>query len=206
MDQLGIHAGKSTLNPTPYERRDELAAERAALLNSLEGIKSLFVATFADELPQRWEFVTQAWFNARNEPPPGNAHATPQSEEFQIEARRIAHSFLDGEGVWAHQKPGNAIRAVGAYAPTGNGSRWTHVSSAMGAAEYEPIRRLEQEDTALPEEIGEYELGSVSEPLTHILYAYSEAFTRLQKVHIATARVAQQLPRPRPNLTRASRP
>ena len=51
-----------------YERRDELVAERTALIRSMRGVRTLFVATFAEELEERWEWAVRAWIRSHQGP------------------------------------------------------------------------------------------------------------------------------------------
>lgn len=192
---------------TSYVRRDELLLDRSAALESLRGIRSLFVATFAEELPHRWELAEQAWFNAKvgHFSPDRLASFRDQVESLKAEARRVAEAHLSGESVWGHERAEEAIRGVNDYTPTGTGSQWTYVSPAICAAENEVITLLEQ--TFGPADVAPegFEFGAISEPLAQILHTYGHAFKRLQKVDIALARVEKDLPRSRPSVTTSRR-
>lgn len=195
--------GGSSVELTPYLRRDELLLDRAAALESLKGIRSLFVASFAEELPHRWGLLEQAWFDAKvgHFSPDQLASYREQVESLNAEARRVAETHLSGESVWGHERAEDGIRSVNDYKPTGAGSQWIYVSPAICSAEREVISLLEQTFGPTDVESESYEFGAVSEPLAQILHTYGHAFKRLQKLDIALARIEKSLPRSRPRVT-----
>lgn len=192
---------------TPYVRRDELLLDRSAAVESLKGIKSLFVATFAEELPHRWELAEQAWFEVKvgHISPEEFASYRERANGLHAEARKAAASHLSNEVVWGHELPRDDMRRVNEYIPTGTGAQWTYVSPAIRAAENEVIALLEDSFGPANSEPDGFELGAVSEPLGQILHTYAHALKRLQKVDIALDRVERDLPRSRPKVTSGKR-
>lgn len=192
---------------TPYVRRDELLLDRSAAVESLKGIKSLFVATFAEELPHRWELAEQAWFEVKvgHISPEDFASYRKEANGLYSEARKVAESHLGNDVVWGHELPRDDMRRVNEYIPTGTGAQWTYVSPAICAAEKEVISVLEDSFGPANSEPDRVEFGAVSEPLGQILHTYAHAFKRLQRVDIALDRVERHLPRSRPNVTSGKR-
>lgn len=187
-----------------YERRDELVAERTALIRSMRGVRSLFVATFAEELEERWELAVSAWLRA-HQSPIDERHLGAARRELDVlysKAREVANSELSGPEVWGHEANETEMSRKRAYAPEPDGT-WTHVSPAMERAERKAIQVLERRFVPDDEPIQDWIPGTPSEPLRDILETYAESFTSLQKVNIALERVRNQLPRPRPNLAAA---
>lgn len=187
-----------------YERRDELVAERTALIRSMRGVRSLFVATFAEELEQRWEWAVRAWIRSHQDPI-DDKHLAAARRELDVlssRAREIANAELSGPEVWGHEASETEMSRKRAYAPDPSG-RWTHISSAIERAERKAIEVLERRFVPDDGPIQDWNPGMTSEALTEILKTYAESFSRLQKVNIALERVRNQLPRPRPNLVAA---
>lgn len=187
-----------------YERRDELVAERTALIRSMRGVRTLFVATFADELEERWELAVSAWLRSHR----GDfddTHLGPARRELDVlysRAREIANSELSGPEVWGHEASESEMSRRRAYESEPDGT-WTHVSPAMERAERKAIivlnRRFAIDESTIPD----WSPGIPSDVLLDILETYAVSFTTLQKVNIALERVRSQLPRPRPNLVAA---
>lgn len=188
-----------------YERRDELVAERSALIKSMRGVRTLFVATFADELVERWDWAVRAWLRCHEGDiePEQLAASRDEVERLHVRAREIADVELSGASVWGHVASETEIARMRAYEPTGAGNRWTHLSPAIERAERRAIEVLEQRFGAGPSEIPDWNAGALSEPLAELLETYSESFARLQKVNKVLARLRETLPRPRPNLVEA---
>jgi hypothetical protein len=187
-----------------YERRDELVAERTALIRSMRGVRTLFVATFAEELEERWEWAVRAWIRS-HQGPIDDKHLAASRRELDVlgsRAKEIANTVLSGPEVWGHEASETEMSRKRAYAPDPNG-RWTHISPAIERAKRKAIEVLERRFVPDDEPIQDWNPGMPSEDLTEILETYADSFTRLQKVNIALERVRNQLPRPRPNLVAA---
>lgn len=185
------------------EQRDELVVERGALIRAMTGKKNMFVAVFSEELPARWDWLARAWFAAL--PAPVGDGLTGFQEDLEVlssEARAIAQDRLSAPGVWGHEESSFGIAVKRPYAPTGDGRQWSHVSPAIASAEEQVLAVLEQRFGEGPSQLDDWESGEVSDPLAEILTMYAESFAHLQKVEKALKRVRQQLPRPRPNVTR----
>jgi hypothetical protein len=187
-----------------YERRDELVAERTALIKSMRGVRTLFVATFAEELEERWDWAARAWLRSHDGQIDQEQLAASRRELdiLQSRAREIANSELSGYEVWGHEGSESDVSRKRAYAAEADG-RWTHLSPAMERVERKAVEVLERRFGESPETILDWRPGVPSEPLVDILNTYAESFTSLQKVNIALERVRNQLPRPRPNLVAA---
>lgn len=185
-----------------YERRDELVAEHSALIRSMRGVRTLFVATFAEELEERWDWAVRAWLRSYDGPIDQEelAGSRDEIESLHERAREIANAELSGADVWGHEGSESEVAAKRGYAPVGDGRRWSHVSPAMERAERRAIEVLESRFGEGPAHIEDWNPGVPSEPLVDILETYAESFTRLQKVDKALIRVRDKLPRPRPNL------
>lgn len=187
-----------------YKRRDELVAERTALIKSMRGVRTLFVATFAEELEERWDWAVRAWLRS-HEAPIDHEHLGASRRELDTlhaRAREIANGELSGYEVWGHEGSESDVSRKRAYEQESDGT-WTHVSPAMERAERKAIEVLERRFGREADVIPDWRPGVPSEPLVDILHTYAETFSRLQKVNIALERVRNQLPRPRPNLVAA---
>ncbi|HEX6220093.1 MAG TPA: hypothetical protein VF115_03270 [Acidimicrobiia bacterium] len=188
-----------------YERRDELVAERTALIRSMRGVRTLFVASFAEELEERWDWAVRAWLRAHEGEIDESEIAGSRREldTLHSRAREIANAELSGPAVWGHEGSESEMSRKRAYAPEADGERWTHISPAMERAERKAIEVLERRFGIGRESMLDWHPGVPSEPLVDILETYAESFSTLQKVNIALERVRNQLPRPRPNLAAA---
>ena len=188
-----------------YERRDELVAERTSLIKSMRGVRTLFVATFAEELEERWDWAVRAWLRSYDGQIASDELAASRRELVTLHsrAREIANSELSGHEVWGHEGTETDMSRKRSYALDADGERWIHVSPAMERAERKAIEVLVRRFGAGPETIPDWRPGVPSEPLADILHTYAASFTQLQKVNIALERVRNQLPRPRPNLVAA---
>lgn len=187
-----------------YERRDALVSERTALIRSMRGVRSLFVATFAEELEERWEWAVRAWLRSHRSPI-DEKHLTASRRELDVlytRAREIANGELSGPEVWGHEASEAEMSRKRAYAADPDG-RWAHISPAIERAERKAIEVLERRFVPEDDPIQDWSPGMLSGALQEILETYAESFTRLQKVNIALERVRNQLPRPRPNLAAA---
>jgi len=188
-----------------YERRDELVAERTALVRSMRGVRTLFVATFAEELEDRWDWAVRAWLRSHDGQIDQEELAASRREldTLHSRAREIANFELSGHEVWGHEATETDMSRKRSYAPEADGERWNHVSPAMERAERKAIEVLERRFGPGHDAIPDWQPGVPSGPLLDILQTYADSFTRLQKVNIALERVRNQLPRPRPNLVAA---
>jgi len=166
-----------------YERRGEVVAERDALVATLGGLRTYFVATFAEELPARWDWTERAWFRAHTDVTMTRdlAGLSKRLEGLDRRAREIATVKLAGSAVWGHEGSEDEIWRMRPYAE-GADSQWTHVSDAMARAEevvFDVLERHFGEEGGI---VGEWESGVVSDALVSILEVYAQAFGRLQKV------------------------
>ncbi|MGD2059660.1 MAG: hypothetical protein PVF87_02225 [Acidimicrobiia bacterium] len=187
---------------TLLERRDELIVERRALIEAMKRMKTLFVATFAEELPHRWEWLAKSWLDSLESPVPPELMVgyQPDLETLQYDARSIAQRALNRTGVWGHEESLPAISTKRPYARIAPGPRWSHLSPAMEEAEEHVLAMLESrfDPHSLPRT--DLETGVLSEALVETATIYAGSFARLQKVDLALKRLKEQAPRPRPGL------
>lgn len=190
-----------------YERRSELAAERDALVVALKGLRNYFVATFAEELPSRWDWAEGGWFRAHPEVTMTRdlAGLSRRLEDLDKRAREIANVKLAGSEVWGHEGSEDGIWRMRPYAPTGPGSQWTHVSDAMARVEEVVFAVLEKHFGEERNVVADWESGVVSDALVEILEMYAQAFGRLQKVDKGISRLNSQVREAEAELVRAER-
>lgn len=189
-----------------YERRGEVVAERDALVAALGGLRNYFVATFAEELPTRWDWAERAWFRAHTDLTMTRdlAGLSNRLEGLDRRARETATVELAGSEVWGHEGSEDEIWRMRPYAE-GPDSQWTHVSDAMARAEEVVFGILESHFGEEGGIVAEWESGVVSDALVSILEVYSQAFGRLQKVARAMTRLNSQISEAEAELARAER-
>ena len=177
-----------------HERNGEVVAERDALVVALGGLRNYFVATFAEELPARWDWAERAWFRAHTDVTMTRdlVGLSKHLEGVDRRAREIANVELAGSAVWGHEGSEDEIWRMRPYAE-GPNSQWTHVSDAMARAEEVVFAVLERHFGEEGGIVGEWESGVVSEALVSILEVYAQAFGRLQKVARAMTRLNSQI-------------
>ena len=188
-----------------YERRREVLAERDALVVAMGGLRDYFVATFAEELPARWDWAARDWFQAHSDVMVSHDQSglRLQLESLDRRARETANATLAGSHVWGHEGTEDEIWRKRPYSEDGN-SRWTHVSEAMSRAEQVVFPVLEDhfgENGGVPD----YDGGAVSGALVNILEIYAQAFDRLQKVARAISRLNGQISEAEAAVVRAER-
>lgn len=189
-----------------YSRRDEVIAERDALVVAMGGLRNYFVATFAEELPLRWDWAERAWFQAHPDVAVDQdlSVLNRQRRELERRARGIANAILAGSTVWAHEGTVDEIWRSRPYSEEA-GSRWTHVSDAIVTAVQVVPTLLERQFGVTSDTVSDPAAGFVSPPLAEILKIYAQAFDRLQKVARAISRLNKQIDKAEEEIVSAKR-